>query len=178
MVQVSSTSDVMALDPPGPRHITQITAADDPAARGHSRMRPGSPPRGLCRTWRSRLFRRRSGFPGGRAFWCFGSGRGRPDRGDNRQQYVVSTTYYVASTPCSPTNVYRWAIAFVVVGRTHTTRGVSKFSWVGVLLGSALVVAACGATNPAELDPPLETWPEQRGLVYDWIGGASRFSGV
>lgn len=48
--------------------------------------------------------------------------------------------------------------------------GVRKFSWVGVLLGSALVVAACGASNPADLDPPLETWPEERGLVYDWIG--------
>ncbi|MEA3511376.1 MAG: heparinase II/III family protein, partial [Actinomycetota bacterium] len=44
----------------------------------------------------------------------------------------------------------------------------SKLSWIALLI--ALTAAACSASVSTELSPPAEAWPEQRELVYGWLG--------
>lgn len=51
---------------------------------------------------------------------------------------------------------------------TRTKRRVGRLSVAAILV--ALVAASCNPTRSAELHPPAEAWPEERELVYRWLG--------
>jgi hypothetical protein len=44
------------------------------------------------------------------------------------------------------------------------------FRTLVISVSVVLVTAACGLISADTLDPPSETWPEQRELVYPWLG--------